>query len=77
MKGGKFSLYDRVMLRKRAVIEPVNGGLKNICQTEHAGHRCFTGFITNLTAGLLACSILSEKPSVNVDFVDDKQLLLF
>jgi hypothetical protein len=38
------------MLRKRAVIEPVNVELKNICQIEHTGHRCSTNLITHLIA---------------------------
>jgi len=70
-------LQDRVMLRKRAVIESVNDELKNICQIEHTRHRSFTNFITNLVAGLLAYNFLPKKPSIRVDFVDDKQLMLF
>ena len=67
-------MQDRVMLRKRAVIESVNDELKNICQIEHTRHRSFTNFITNLVAGLLAYNFLPKKPSIRVDFVDDKQL---
>lgn len=77
MKGGELPLQDRLMLRKRAVIESVNDELKNICQIEHTRHRCFTNFITNLIAGLLAYSFLPKKPSIKVDIVKDKQLSLF
>lgn len=77
MKGGELPLFDRVMLRKRALIESVNDELKNICQIEHTRHRCFTNFITNLIAGLLAYSFLPKKPSIRVNVVDDKQLILF
>ncbi|KAA6314322.1 hypothetical protein EZS27_035047 [termite gut metagenome] len=70
-------MYDRLMLRKRAVIESVNDKLKNICQIEHTRHRRFTNFITNLITGLLAYSCLPKKPSSRVDLVDDKQLMLF
>jgi Transposase DDE domain. len=77
MKGGELPLYDRLMLRKRAVIESVNDELKNICQIEHTRHRCFPNFITNLIAGLLAYSFLPKKPSIKVDIVDEKQLVLF
>jgi hypothetical protein len=77
MKGGELPLQDRLMLRKRAVIESVNDELKNICQIEHTRHRCFANFITNLIAGLLAYSFLPKKPSIKVDYVDEKQLLLF
>jgi hypothetical protein len=77
MKAGELPLQDRLMLRKRAVIESVNDELKNICQIEHTRHRCFTNFITNLIAGLLAYSFLPKKPSIKVDYVDDRQLMLF
>jgi len=77
MKGGELPLQDKLMLRKRAVIESVNDELKNICQIEHTRHRCFANFITNLIAGLLAYSFLPKKPSIKVDYVDDKQLMLF
>ena len=77
MKGGELPLQDRLMLRKRAVIESVNDELKNICQIEHTRHRCFENFITNLIAGLLAYSFLPKKPSIKVDYVDDRQLMLF
>jgi hypothetical protein len=77
MKGGELPLTDRIMLRKRAVIESVNDELKNICQIEHTRHRSFTNFITNLIAGLPAYSFLPKKPSINVDYIDDKQLCLF
>jgi len=77
MKGGELPLQDRLMLRKRAVIESVNDELKNICQIEHTRHRCFANFITNLIAGLLAYSFLPKKPSIKVDFIKDKQLCLF
>jgi len=77
MKGGEIPLQDRLMLRKRAVIECVNDELKNICQIEHTRHRCFTNFITNLIAGLLAYSFLPKKPSINIQVVDEKQMMLF
>jgi len=77
MKGGEIPLKDKLILRKRAVIESVNDELKNICQIEHTRHRSFTNFITNLIAGLLAYSFLPKKPSINVDFVGQDQLVLF
>lgn len=77
MKGGELPLQDRLMLRKRAVIESVNDELKNICQIEHTRHRSFANFITNLIAGLVAYSFLPKKPSIKVDYVDEKQLILF
>ena len=37
-------MYDRILLRKRAIIETVNDQLKNIAQIEHSRHRSFPEF---------------------------------
>ena len=55
---------DRLLLRKRAIIESVNDFLKNICQIEHSRHRSSCNFITNLVSGLVAYSFLPNKPSI-------------
>lgn len=41
MKGALMSVSDRLLLRKRAIIETVNDELKNIAQVEHSRHRNF------------------------------------
>jgi hypothetical protein len=45
------TMADKILLRKRSVIETVNDELKNICRVEHSRHRSFTNFVTNLIAG--------------------------
>jgi len=52
MKNSLMTVADKILLRKRSVIETVNDELKNICQIEHSRHRAFTNFVTNLIAGL-------------------------
>ena len=47
MKGALMSVSDRLLLRKRAIIETVNDELKNIAQVEHSRHRGFDNFIVN------------------------------
>ena len=42
------SLMDRILLRKRAIIETVIDQLKNISQIEHSRHRSVTNFLVNL-----------------------------
>lgn len=64
MKNKLMDFYDRVMLRKRVVIESVNGFLKNICDTEHSRHRSVTNVLVNLVSALAAYSFLPKKPSV-------------
>ena len=39
MKNRLMSLYDRIMLRKRSVIETINDELKNICDIEHTDRK--------------------------------------
>lgn len=77
MKGGEHPLKDRILLRKKAVIESGNDALKNICQVEHSGHRSFVNFLTKLIASLLAYSFLPKKPSIRVDIIEDSQLTIF
>ena len=64
MKNKLMDLYDRLMLRKRAVIESVNDFLKNICDIEHSRHRSVTNFLVNLVSALAAYSFLPKKPSI-------------
>lgn len=66
MKKKSMEYMDRILLRKRAVIESINDVLKNICYIEHSRHRSFNNFIGNLIAGLTAYSFLDSKPSVKI-----------
>ncbi len=51
MKNSLMSIADKILLRKRALIETVNGELKNIAQIEHSRHRSFNNFIANALSG--------------------------
>ena len=68
---------DKILLRKRAVIETVNDELKNIAQIEHSRHRSFNNFIVNILSAIAAYCFFPKKPSVDVAFVNDGQLVLF
>jgi hypothetical protein len=39
MKNSLMHIHDKIILRKRAIIETVNDLLKNLCQIEHTRHR--------------------------------------
>jgi len=52
MKNSLMSMSDKIMLRKRSIIETINDELKNICQIEHSRHRSFANFLTNMMSGL-------------------------
>ena len=64
MKNKLMDYYDRLMLRKRTVIESVNDFLKNMCNIEHSRHRSITNFLVNLVSALAAYSLLPKKPSI-------------
>lgn len=57
-------LIDKILLRKRAVVESINDELKNACQIEHTRHRSLTNFLVNLCSGLVAYTFLPKKPSI-------------
>jgi hypothetical protein len=56
---------DRILLRKRAIIESVIDQLKNISQIEQSRHRSVTGFLVNLLCGLIAYARQPKKPSLS------------
>lgn len=66
MKNKLMSLVDKLLLRKRALIESVNDQLKNISQIEHTRHRSGANFLVNLVAGLVAYTYQPKKPSLNL-----------
>jgi hypothetical protein len=65
MKPQEISLTDKILLRKRAVIESVFDQLKNISQIEHTRHRSFWNLLVNIIAGLTAYSWREKKPTLN------------
>jgi DDE family transposase len=67
MKNHLMYLSDKLLLRKRAIIESIIDQLKNISQIEHSRHRSPTNFVVHLIAGLLAYSHQAHKPSLHLD----------
>lgn len=67
MKNKLMSIYDKIMLRKRSVIETINDQLKNICDIEHTRHRSVHNFFVNLIAALGSYSFFEKKPSIKFD----------
>lgn len=77
MKNCLMTISDKILLRKRSIIETVNDELKNICQIEHSRHRSFGNFLTNLISGLIAYSFLPKKPSIKFQTQNSSQICLF
>ena len=63
MKNKIMVMEDKILFRKRAIIETINDHLKNVCQIEHSRHRSFTNFMVNI----VAYSFLPKKPSLKLD----------
>ena len=67
MKQKLVKLIDKILLRKRSLIETVNDQLKNISQIEHSRHRSIWNFLVNLFAGLIAYTYLHRLPSLDLE----------
>ena len=75
MKQKLVKLIDKILLRKRSLIETVNAQrscasgdqLKNISQIEHSRHRSVWNFMVNLFGGLIAYTYLPHKPSLDLE----------
>jgi len=59
-------LVDKLLLRKRAIIETINDQIKNIQQVEHTRHRSVVNAMVNVLAALVAYTHQPCKPSLNV-----------
>lgn len=70
MKNRFVEIEDKLLLRKRAIIETVNDQLKNISNIEHSRHRSLWNFLGNVASGLIAYCWKEKKPSLNVNFKD-------
>ena len=75
MKNRLTPLMDKIMLRKRAVIESVVDQLKNISQIEHSRHRSVANCFVNLLGGLIAYTWREKKPSLNIRVNEQLQLV--
>ena len=77
MKGALMTVSDKLLLRKRAIIETVNDELKNIAQVEHSRHRCFDNFIVNILGAIAAYCLFPKKPCINVNRILETQITIF
>ena len=66
MKNRLLPWLDKLLLRKRAIIESVVDQLKNVSQIEHTRHRSPINCFINILAGLIAYCHQPKKPSLNI-----------
>jgi hypothetical protein len=75
MKQRLLTVWDQLLLRKRALIETINDQLKNICQIEHSRHRSTANFLVNVIAALIAYTYKEKLPSLNLRVKELDKLL--
>ena len=75
MKNRLMSSFDRILLKKRFIIETINDQLKNICSIEHSRHRSKTNFLVNVLSALAAYQLKPKKPAIKL--YNFQQLLPF
>jgi hypothetical protein len=76
MKSKALSNEEKLLLRKRSVIETVNDELKNICQAEHTRHRSISGFLLNIMSAIAAYSFFPKKASIKNDIKETNQKVI-
>mgnify|MGYP001250192794 CR=1 FL=1 len=72
MKNKLMPYMDKILLRKRFLIETINDLLKNQLQIEHTRHRSSANFLVNLVSGLVAYTFNPKKPALNVNYKGQK-----
>lgn len=68
MKNRLMRLTDKLLARKRSIIETIIDQLKNISQIEHSRHRSAVNFLVNLVCGLIAYCHQPKKPALRLEF---------
>lgn len=64
MKNKLVDYHDKLMLRKRFIIETIIDQLKNVSDIEHSRHRSPINFLVNIVAGLVSYTYQEKKPSI-------------
>lgn len=68
MKNRLIRLTDKLLSRKRSIIETIIDQLKNISQIEHSRHRSSINAMINVICGLIAYCHQPKKPSLHMEW---------
>ena len=78
MKNKLMPVWDKIMMRKRYIIECINELLKNKANLVHSRHRSIHNLIMNLCSALTAYCFYENKPEALPVYVEkSRQLELF
>ena len=72
MKNQLVCMREKLNLRKRGIIETVNGMLKEVLDICHTRHRKPENFLANLMGALVAYTYLENKPVAKVNENQDE-----
>jgi hypothetical protein len=70
MKNKFMPLFDKLILRKRSMIESLNNQIKNVFHIEHTRHRSVINGFINIIAALVAFTHHDSKPKINISSAD-------
>src|SRR3982750_3378337 len=73
MKNKLMPILDKLLLRKRALIECVNDQLKNMSQIAHTRHRSAANGIVNMLAAVVAYTFQPKKPALDLSATTETQ----
>jgi hypothetical protein len=68
MKNKLMRLSDKLLARKRSIIETIIDPLKNISQIEHSRHRSPVNCWVNIICGLMAVGNQPKKPTLHMEW---------
>lgn len=74
MNNKLLELQEKILLRKRSIIETIIDQLKNVCQVEHSRHRSPCNFMVHLMAALVGYARQPQKPSLKVSSAEINRL---
>lgn len=66
MKNRFMPLFDKLMLRKRSLIESANNQLKSVFHLEHSRHRSPRNGLTNMLCAVIAYALYPKKPALTL-----------
>ena len=69
MKNRLISWFDKLLRRKRSIIETIVDQLKNILQIEHSRHHSVPNYFADIFAGLIAYTYRDKLPLLNLQRV--------
>ncbi|MFP3036226.1 MAG: transposase, partial [Wolbachia sp.] len=68
VKNALISLNEKILLRKRSIIETVFSYLKNRLEIEHTHHRSPVNFLVHIFSTLISYSLQRKTPSISNSF---------